>query len=710
MSDELKALHEGEAEAHSEEWSSWMRNHSIAGEEEVQSLLLLHHRSSRRSKINLAPSYQTKLIQFQRAFKDTAVDTDRLLVDYSCALMNNGLLTQGRMYITEDWICFYSKVIYPTKLMLHVPKIVSITKEKTAKLIPNAIQFVYATDESETRYFFTSFAAREKTFAILEKIWDNGQNHQNMSMDELVRQVRELYGDDSVDALLDATQEVNQGSVKSAPLASSSPTNSQVLNNKSEDAADDAYVPRNSSWLLQDIQEISVIPGGSASPISASAGSRRKRQQDYLGNLSDGLVHAKGANLTATSNELNPASNSSMKHRKPSSVPGKRGKKKDKDKDSITPAEESDTETSLSEEIALLQQFPSFVCEHDHEGKLFLDTEVPLAIDALFKCIFTDCQFSREFLDVRGTTEMTAEPWTCMPWNMKDQGADASRKMRYVVALKQKVGPRSCLTIEMQTVVNALSIARRRYVIDARINNENVPLCTSFHVECRYCLLSLNKHTTRLRIHSNLVYDEKVFFGVKNIIESTARTNAADSFNDLNDLLRQKCFRMSRTDQLSGGTLVKPFSPSGDDLKQSTLRTKLPSLSRTPSARLAGHDTVTTQSKIFQIPRTDRDWLIIIAICVLLCLCLCLSMLYSRFRQLEDMAKQFSEPMSSTCPVLQDVDQQTLQLSMELRKMQQTVTVLSDIVQEISNALASLDSRLGQISETYSLGRNKEAV
>lgn len=43
----------------------------------------------------------------------------------------------------------------------------SITKERTARVIPNAIQ-IQTRDE---KYFFTSFSARDKTFIMVFRIW-----------------------------------------------------------------------------------------------------------------------------------------------------------------------------------------------------------------------------------------------------------------------------------------------------------------------------------------------------------------------------------------------------------------------------------------------------------------------------------------------------------------------------------------------------------
>ena len=55
------------------------------------------------------------------------------------------------------------QVTIPTK------EITAITKEKTARVIPNAIQI----SNDKEKYFFTSFAARDKTYLMLFRIWQN---------------------------------------------------------------------------------------------------------------------------------------------------------------------------------------------------------------------------------------------------------------------------------------------------------------------------------------------------------------------------------------------------------------------------------------------------------------------------------------------------------------------------------------------------------
>ena len=60
-------------------------------------------------------------------------------------------------------ITVFFQVTIPTK------EITAITKEKTARVIPNAIQI----SNDKEKYFFTSFAARDKTYLMLFRIWQN---------------------------------------------------------------------------------------------------------------------------------------------------------------------------------------------------------------------------------------------------------------------------------------------------------------------------------------------------------------------------------------------------------------------------------------------------------------------------------------------------------------------------------------------------------
>lgn len=96
-------------------------------------------------------------------------------VDYSCAWQRD-ILAQGRMYISSNYLCFYANILnWKSTLELNFKEISSITREKTAKVISNAIEV--RTEKGE-KYFFASFVTRDKTFGIIEKIWNAARQDQ----------------------------------------------------------------------------------------------------------------------------------------------------------------------------------------------------------------------------------------------------------------------------------------------------------------------------------------------------------------------------------------------------------------------------------------------------------------------------------------------------------------------------------------------------
>lgn len=75
---------------------------------------------------------------------------------------------QGYLYITNQHIAFYSNVFgYITKLLIPVTSVVKISKEKTVKIIPNAI--AVATDDE--RHVFSSFLSREAAYQLMISVW-----------------------------------------------------------------------------------------------------------------------------------------------------------------------------------------------------------------------------------------------------------------------------------------------------------------------------------------------------------------------------------------------------------------------------------------------------------------------------------------------------------------------------------------------------------
>ncbi|AGO11500.1 AaceriABR231Wp [[Ashbya] aceris (nom. inval.)] len=103
---------------------------------------------------------------FHKLFDSVDAD-DRLLDDFSCALSRE-FLYQGRLYVSESYICFNSNILgWVTNLVVPIKDIVSFEKTSTAGLFPNGIALIM----DSTKHYFASFLSRDSTFEFLEAVW-----------------------------------------------------------------------------------------------------------------------------------------------------------------------------------------------------------------------------------------------------------------------------------------------------------------------------------------------------------------------------------------------------------------------------------------------------------------------------------------------------------------------------------------------------------
>ncbi|KAJ3730066.1 hypothetical protein DFJ43DRAFT_463781 [Lentinula guzmanii] len=92
---------------------------------------------------------------------------DYLIEDYGCALQRE-ILIQGRLYISENHICFHANILgWITDLSIPIDEIVSLEKKMTAFVIPNAILIT----TRQSKYTFASFLSRDTTYDVIYNIW-----------------------------------------------------------------------------------------------------------------------------------------------------------------------------------------------------------------------------------------------------------------------------------------------------------------------------------------------------------------------------------------------------------------------------------------------------------------------------------------------------------------------------------------------------------
>ena len=103
---------------------------------------------------------------FHQLFRSIPED-DYLIEDYSCALQRD-IIIAGRVYISESHICFSSNILgWITTLIISFDEIVSVEKENTAMVFPNAI----AIQTLHARQTFRSLLSREATYELIIGIW-----------------------------------------------------------------------------------------------------------------------------------------------------------------------------------------------------------------------------------------------------------------------------------------------------------------------------------------------------------------------------------------------------------------------------------------------------------------------------------------------------------------------------------------------------------
>ncbi|PHZ08170.1 GRAM-domain-containing protein [Rhizopus microsporus ATCC 52813] len=103
---------------------------------------------------------------------------ERLIEDYGCALQKE-ILLQGRMYISQNHICFNANIFgWITNLVIAFTEIEYIEKRSTAIFIPNAILISTA----DAKYFFGSFLSRDHAYDQMMELWK--QSRQSTTEDE----------------------------------------------------------------------------------------------------------------------------------------------------------------------------------------------------------------------------------------------------------------------------------------------------------------------------------------------------------------------------------------------------------------------------------------------------------------------------------------------------------------------------------------------
>ncbi|CAF0866466.1 unnamed protein product [Rotaria sordida] len=122
-----------------------------------------------------------KRVKYFRKFFESEIPDDmpEVIDCYVCAYYGD-ILLQGKMFITDRYLCFYSRIInYVTKHVYRWNEIDNITKERIAFIFPTAIGIKLK--ETKRKVIYASFLSRDDAYDKIVSIWSRFRNNINQS-------------------------------------------------------------------------------------------------------------------------------------------------------------------------------------------------------------------------------------------------------------------------------------------------------------------------------------------------------------------------------------------------------------------------------------------------------------------------------------------------------------------------------------------------
>lgn len=452
----------------------------------------------------LSPTYKQRNEDFRKLFKQLP-DTERLIVDYSCALQRD-ILLQGRLYLSENWICFYSNIFrWETLLMVQLKDICTMTKEKTARLIPNAIQLC----TNNEKHFFTSFGARDRTYMMMFRLWQNALMEKPLCPKELWHFVHQCYGNelgltsDDEDYVPPDEDFNTMGYCEELPAEESNEANNEANTTPAKNTSDNKNAVNKT-----DVSPVPAHKGlsSSAPPDLPSNESPLPQYEAPLGDdVSSAVPEVDPVTLCVPDNRTQPP------HAPPPSL--------DLNDNEDLPTELSDSSETHDE--GEVQPF-----HEDLNGKQYLNNVYRLGVDKMYDLLFSESDFMRDFLERRRFSDVVHRPWR------RDLDGNQTRELMYSIALNNPLAPKTATVTETQTLYKA-SQENECYVIDAEVIAHDVPYHDYFYTVNRYLVTRVAKNKCRLRVSTELRYRKQPWGLVKSFIERNFWSGLDEYFKHL---------------------------------------------------------------------------------------------------------------------------------------------------------------------------------
>ncbi|KAI1893757.1 hypothetical protein AGOR_G00126960 [Albula goreensis] len=487
-----------------------------------------HKRLSKKSQSwynVLSPTYKQRNEDFRKLFKQLP-DTERLIVDYSCALQRD-ILLQGRLYLSENWICFYSNIFrWETLLTVRLKDVCSMTKEKTARLIPNAVQVCTDTE----KHFFTSFGARDRTYMMMFRLWQNALLDKPLCPKELWHFVHQCYGNELGLTSDDEDYVPPDDDFNTMGYCEEIPPEENEVNDSSSKSSAEAKPDASPQLPKKSLTHSTLTSTGSSeAPISFDLPA-----EEYTDCLPDGDLLAIPLADDKSSEPSGPVPSLSLDFNDNEDIP---------------------TELSDSSETHDEGEVQAF--HEDLNGRQYINEVYKFSVDKLYAILFTESQFMSDFMEQRHFSDVVYHPWK------KEDEGNQTREIMYTISLSNPLAPKTATVTETQTLYKA-SQEGVCYIIDAEVITHDVPYHDYFYTLNRYMLTRVAKNKCRLRVSTELRYRKQPWGLVKGFIEKNFWSGLDENFRHL-ELELSKAEEMLLTEPLRQ-------SPKAKVTKTSTVR------------------------------------------------------------------------------------------------------------------------------------------
>ncbi|XP_025938352.1 GRAM domain-containing protein 1C isoform X7 [Apteryx rowi] len=361
-----------------------------------------------------------------------------------------------------------------------------MTKEKTARLIPNAIQIATKGE----KFFFTSFSARDRSYLSIFRLWQNVLLDKRLTRQEFWHLVHQSYG-----------SELGLNTEEMESFHSSSEDNGQSRSSVCDDSGEkDEKLPKMTGSAqeppLQTDRE--SLNGGTLPEVEESPS--EKQIKSPLPSSERKPVNLLRSRSSEKSLDLNENEN----------LPEK--------------SSASDSEEAVKETVS----------ENDLYGRLFINRVFHITADKMFEILFTNSHFMQRFLSSRSIVDAVSTPWN------RDTSGNQLRTLTYTITINNPLCGKFTTATEKQ-VLHKQSQKGQSYQVDAEVLTHDVPYHDYFYTVNRYYISRTSSHKCRLRVSAEVKYKKQPWGLVKSVIEKNTWGGIQENFKQLeSDLLMEE--------------------------------------------------------------------------------------------------------------------------------------------------------------------------